>query len=139
MDTITALSAGSSRDLVIIRRWLLFFLLSLLVSGLTAFPIETLLGFAVHHWPGYAKQTALYNWMATVYQAVQSTNLQYPYLAYGTDSLAFAHILFTILFAGAVRGIPVYWRLLDTSFGIIGAIPLWIIRKKIQSAPHGSD
>ena len=28
------------------------------------------------------------------------------------------------LIAGHVRGIPLYWRLIDCSFGVLGALPL---------------
>jgi len=29
---------------------------------------------------------------------------------------------------GGIRGIPIWWRLIDCSFGIFGAIPLWFCR-----------
>jgi len=80
----------------------------------------------------------------------------YPFLAYGTDWLAFAHVVIAFFFVaplrdpvrniavfragmaacvaviplavicGAFRGIPIYWRLIDCSFGIFGIIPLWL-------------
>ncbi|MCA0399109.1 MAG: hypothetical protein LCH51_17065 [Bacteroidetes bacterium] len=161
--------AVPSRQLVVIRRWLLLFMGCLLLSGLTAFPIETLLAFTLQQWPLGLQQSAPYEWVLKVYKAVAATNQQYPFLAYGTDWLAFAHILFTILFigawkdpyrnrwlidfgliacaaipilafsAGAVRGIPLYWQLIDTSFGVIGALPLWLVRQKIQSSAHGKQ
>jgi hypothetical protein len=28
------------------------------------------------------------------------------------------------LIAGPVRGIPFFWRIIDSSFGIVGAVPL---------------
>ena len=37
------------------------------------------------------------------------------------------------LIAGPVRGIPLYWRLIDCSFGVIGIIPLWVCKKWIKS------
>jgi hypothetical protein len=44
------------------------------------------------------------------------------------DWLAFAHLILAVVFvaliAGYVRGISFYWRLLDCSFGVIGAVPL---------------
>lgn len=82
-------------------------------------------------------------------------------MAYGTDWLAFAHLVIAVAFigpyrdpvrnswvvtfgiiacigiiplaliAGAVRGIPLYWRLIDCSFGVFGAIPLWLVRRDI--------
>jgi len=30
---------------------------------------------------------------------------------------------------GALRGIPFWWRLIDCSFGIFGAIPLWMCKR----------
>jgi hypothetical protein len=35
------------------------------------------------------------------------------------------------LTAGAVRGIPIYWRLIDCSFGVLGAALLWPCRQAI--------
>ena len=77
------------------------------------------------------------------------------FLAYGTDWLAFAHLVIAVAFvgplrdpernawvvtfgliacaavvplaliAGAVRGIPPYWRVIDCAFGVAGAALLW--------------
>ena len=123
--------------------WLM--VIGLFLSGITAFPIETELG--------YLSKTAsssglMHNWLNKVYLAVKTTNYNYPYLSYGTDWLAFAHLQFAVLFAGAIkdplknrwiiefgimaaiaifplafvagsiRGIPVFWRLIDCSFGV---------------------
>jgi hypothetical protein len=33
--------------------------------------------------------------------------------------------------AGAVRGIPIYWRLIDCSFGVAGLVPLSICYRGI--------
>ena len=35
------------------------------------------------------------------------------------------------LICGAVRGIPFWWRMIDCSFGILGVIPLAIVRQMI--------
>jgi hypothetical protein len=35
-----------------------------------------------------------------VYDAVKTTNASYPYLAYGTDWLAFAHLVIAVAFIG---------------------------------------
>jgi hypothetical protein len=75
-------------------------------------------------------------------------------MLYGTDWLAFGHFVIAIAFIGpmrdpvrniwvihfgiiaclliipyafifgAIRGIPIWWRLIDCSFGIFGVIPL---------------
>ncbi|AEW01197.1 hypothetical protein A4D02_32765 [Niastella koreensis] len=143
-----------------IRAWIIFFIVSLLLSGITAFPVETELGWVYSWMP--AQHSSLSKWLHTCYQAIKSTNEQYPYLAYGYDWLAFAHIVIAIAFigpindpvkniwiiefgciaclaviplafiAGPIRHIPVYWQLIDCSFGIIGLIPLLICRMKIK-------
>lgn len=143
-----------------VRAWIIFFMIVLLLSGITAFPIETELAWVCSWWP--EQQSAFYKWLYTCWQAIKATNEQYPYLAYGYDWLAFAHIVIAIAFigplkdpvrniwviefgciaciliiplafiAGHIRQIPVYWRLIDCSFGIIGIIPLLVCHKKVR-------
>jgi hypothetical protein len=139
----------------IVRRWIIFFIIALAISGLTAFTLETELRWLLKVWP--LRETGdLYNWVQKVYKALKNTNINYPFLAYGYDWLAFAHLIIALVFigplrdpvknkwiieagmlacllvfplafiAGAVRGIPIYWRLIDCSFGVIGLIPLTI-------------
>jgi hypothetical protein len=145
----------------IIRRWLVFFIIALVMSGLTAVALETELGWLVRNWPAWNSGN-LYNWVRKVYEAIRAANGQYPFLLYGCDWLAFAHLVIAVVFigplrdpvknvwiieagmiacvgvfplafiAGPVRGIPVYWRLIDCSFGLIGLIPLIICYKKIR-------
>ncbi|MCL4787564.1 MAG: hypothetical protein KJ070_12345 [Verrucomicrobia bacterium] len=93
-------------------------------------------------------------WLLAVREALQEVNAQHPLLFYGTDWLAFGHFVIAITFVGAlrdpvrnvwlftfgmiacllvipyalifgaVRGIPIWWRLIDGSFGVFGLIPL---------------
>ena len=148
----------------LIRRWIIFFIVALVFSGLTAFALESELYFLLVSWPGH--QTGqpggnLYRWVREVYAALWETNDHYPFLAYGYDWLAFAHLVIAIAFigplrdpvrnkwiiefgmiacilifplafiAGAVRGIPIVWRLIDCSFGVFGLVPLVICYRKI--------
>jgi hypothetical protein len=155
-----------SEHLRAIRLWLSFFITGLIFSGVTAFPLEGEL-----HWfllvlqTGPLRQTAEYThllpWITRVYDGVSMTNRQYPFLAYGTDWLAFAHLVIAVAFlgpyrdpvrnkwvitfglfacagviplaliAGPIRGIPVAWRIIDCSFGVIGAIPLLLCRRHV--------
>jgi len=147
-----------------IRAILVFFVVALVVAGLTAFPLRweldvlaRLLGVAPGAPP--AAYTGLAHWIATVRQALHETYARYPLIAYGTDWLAFAHIVIGAAFIGAVRdpvrnlwvitwgmiacvlvvplalvcgplrGIPFYWQLIDCSFGVFGIIPLWLARR----------
>jgi len=132
-------------------------IIGLAVSGITAFPIEAEL--AILAKPGSG---ALNHWLNTIYQAVKATNHTYPWLSYGTDWLAFAHIMLAVLFigplrhpvkniwviqfgiiacvsvfplafiAGSIRGIPVFWRLIDCSFGAIAIVPLYLSYSAIK-------
>ncbi len=136
------------------RTWLILFTTGLVLSGLTAFPIETELAFFVNHSTVFPQSINL--WIDKVYMAAKSTNENYSFLAYGTDWLAFAHLVIAVAFigpiknpvkniwvlqfgmiacvmifplafiAGPVRHIPFYWQLIDCSFGVLGLIPLTI-------------
>ncbi len=138
-----------------IRIWIILFVVCLVLSGVTAFPL-----LAEVRWvstlplPGF-----LADWINEVKTMLEATP---PLLFYGTDWLAFAHIVIGLAFigpyrdpvrniwviewamlccvaviplaliAGPIRGIPFWWQLIDISFGVFGLIPLWIVRKQIQ-------
>jgi hypothetical protein len=149
-----------------IRGWVIFFMVSLFLSGLTAIPLETELEFLTRFLP---VDTPIGNWLDKVYMALHQTNKDYPFLAYGYDWLAFAHFVLAILFigplkdpvknkwviefgmlaclliipfaliAGHYRGIPIWWRLIDCSFGITGIIPLFICIRKINQLEENNN
>ena len=146
-----------------IRRWIIFFMISLFLSGLTAIPLEKELKFLSRCVP---VQTSLGAWIEKVYLGIANTNQHYPFLAYGYDWLAFAHFVLAVLFigplkdpvknkwviefgmiaclliipyafiAGHFRGIPIGWRLIDCAFGILGLIPLSICLAKIRQVEN---
>jgi hypothetical protein len=138
--------------------WLILFVFGLVISGVTAFPLESesdLLVRILHaSWspaPGHLPE--LVSFLDRVHHGITETNRQYPFMAYGTDWLAFAHLVIAVVFigplvdpvrniwviqfgviacigivplaliAGSIRGIPLGWQLIDISFGVIGAIP----------------
>lgn len=149
-------------DPQLLRRYRLvlgLFIVGLVLSGVTAFPLlhelrllATLLG--VGEAPSAAGYAGLRWWILTVRDGLAATHGQYPWLAYGTDWLAFAHLAIAVFFigpwrdpvrnewvlragliacvgvlplallCGPLRGIPFYWRLIDCSFGVGGALPL---------------
>lgn len=138
-----------------------FFIVSLFLSGLTAIPLETELNLVSSLFPLDSKIGA---WIDQVYQGVYDINHRYPFMSYGYDWLAFAHFLMALLFigplkdpvrnrwviefgimacmlvipfaliAGHFRGIPLWWRLIDCSIGVIGLVPLTICLKRIKQA-----
>jgi hypothetical protein len=147
-----------------IQRWLVFFIIALVMSGLTAFPIETELQWICSWWP--EKQSSFYNWLITCRDAIASINTHFPFLAYGYDWLASAHLVIAVAFigplkdpvrniwilqfgmisciliiplallAGQIRNIPFYWTLIDSSFGVLGIIPLFICYRKTLLLEH---
>jgi hypothetical protein len=98
-------------------------------------------------------------WLVKVQAALHKTGANHPILFYGTDWLAFGHFVIAIAFVGvlrdpvrnrwlydfgliacmlvipyalvfgAIRGVPVWWWLIDCSFGVLGFAPLWLCRK----------
>jgi hypothetical protein len=149
-----------------IRFWLGVFIVGLVLSGVTAFPLQSELGSLVRllhtSWlQPISGSTRLLPWIERVDDALSVTNIRYPFLAYGTDWLAFAHLVIAIAFigpwidpvrnkwvitfgllasagvvplaliAGLIRGVPLPWRLIDGSFGILGCIPPLICRRSI--------
>ncbi len=144
-----------------IRVALAVFMFGLVVSGVTAFPLERELD-AVARWSGaetlagsggFLAECA--TWVLTVRDALHFTYTRYPFMAYGTDWLAFGHIVIALFFVapfvdpvknlaairtglwacllvlplalicGPIRGVPFFWRLIDCSFGVLGFPLLW--------------
>jgi hypothetical protein len=135
------------------------FIVGLVLSGVTAFPLlhelellGRILGIPATAAP--ATQSGLKFWIATVREGLCDVHAARPWLAYGTDWLAFGHIVIALFFigpwrepvanawvlkigliacagvlpialiCGPIRGIPFYWRLIDCSFGLFGCLPL---------------
>ncbi|WP_371495545.1 hypothetical protein OG871_08410 [Kitasatospora sp. NBC_00374] len=148
-----------------VRRWLWIFIVCLVLSGLTAFPLETetrWLADLVVGGPIGERFPALADRAVQVRDALAETNARHPFLAYGTDWLAFAHLVIAVAFwgplkdpvrnvwvikwamiacagviplaliCGPLRGIPLYWRFVDMSFGVVGVVPLLVVLRGIR-------
>lgn len=148
-----------------IRFLLIFFICALILSGLTAIPLQWELSVLVSFVKLGAQWGVIFpsliQWMEKINQGIQNGYGQYPFLAYGTDWLAFGHIIIAIAFIGplrdpvrniwvvefgmiacaliipwtlifgAIRQIPFFWQCVDMSFGIFGFIPLWVAHQDI--------
>jgi hypothetical protein len=135
------------------------FIVGLVLSGITAYPLLHELELLAK-WAGVptgatpADATGPAWWLGTVRDGLRDVHTRYPWLPYGTDWLAFGHIVIAMFFigpwrdpvgnawvlkvglaacagvivnalvCGPIRGIPFYWQLIDCSFGVIGALPL---------------
>ena len=148
-----------------IRILVVFFMCALALSGLTAIPLQWELKLLM---PFIEKMSrwgiavpAMVAWIDRINDGLQNGYGQYPFLAYGTDWLAFGHVAIATAFVGVLRdpirniwvvnfgiiacllvvpwtlifgemrGIPFFWQLIDMSFGFFGIIPLWLAHQNI--------
>jgi hypothetical protein len=134
----------------------------LIVSGITAFPLlhEVALLDRLAH--SFGLPAFFSHWAARVHEGLERTYAAYPFLGYGTDWLAFGHIVIafflvgawidpvrnvwliraamiacvfvipTALICGAFRGIPLWWRAIDSCFGVFGFVPLWMAARETR-------
>jgi hypothetical protein len=143
-----------------IRILIAVFVIGLILSGVTAFPLgiearalDRLLHGAL--WPVARHLTFLTSWIDEVSSGLTDAYARHPYIAYGTDWLAFGHLAIAVAFWGPyrepvrnvwvlkfgliscagviplalicapIRHIPLWWIAVDSSFGIFGAVPLY--------------
>ncbi len=157
---------GIERPLGVVRAWTLFFIVGLILSGLTAIPISSTFDYAASklgpdfggggYVPGFVSA-----WLTRVASGVHQVDQASPWFYYGTDWLAFGHIMIALVFVGAwrdpvrnswlyqfgmaacilvipwaaifgaIRGIPLWWRAIDCSFGVIGFFPVWYCHRRV--------
>jgi hypothetical protein len=148
-----------------IRVWLAFFVVCLVLSGATAFPLVHELRWTedlLHALSVQDQLPGLVEWIERVRAGLDTADADYPFLLYGTDWLAFAHLVIAVFFygvhrdpvrniwvveagmiacagivplaliCGPIRGIPFWWSVIDMSFGVFGVIPLHVLRQKIK-------
>ena len=150
-----------------IRVLVVAFVIGLVLSGITAFPLTwelQILARMLGIPDGANPQSfnGLQWWIATVRNGLLETDAKYPFLAYGTDWLAFGHLVIATAFIGVwrdavrniwivewamiacvaviplalicgpIRGIPWGWQLVDCSFGVVGIAPLFMLRRWIS-------
>ncbi|WP_327113993.1 hypothetical protein OG206_08795 [Streptomyces sp. NBC_01341] len=150
-----------------IRVWLVVFIVCPVLSGLTAFPLvhelrwaEDLLTSRASPFPEHLP--ALTEWITRVRTGLDEADAEYPFVLYGTDWLAFAHLVIAVAFygpyrdpvrniwviefgmiacagiiplaliCGPIRDIPLWWSVIDMSFGVFGVIPLFVVRRMIK-------
>lgn len=142
-----------------IRLLVLFFIAGLLFAGITAIPLQAELKWMIKNEAYFPEWMDI--WVLNVYNGIAATDAQYPFILYGVDWLAYAHIIIAILFIGVlrdpvrniwivdwaiisciiifpvafifgpIREIPFKHQLIDCSFGVIGILVLYFTRKKI--------
>ncbi len=150
-----------------IRLAIALVIFGLVISGLTAFPLLHELNLLAQMLAGDSRDPAahsgLIHWSLKVRAGLENTYRDYPFIAYGTDWLAFAHLMIALFFilpyrdpqryegvlkvgiaasllviplafiCGPLRGIPFYWRLIDCSFGLLCLPPLVFALRRVRS------
>ena len=151
-----------------IRICLSVVMLGLFVAGVTAFPLLHELNW-ISRWlvgAGHPLDPDLHSgvvrWILTVRQGLETTYAAYPWVAYGTDWLAFGHLMIMLFFilpyrepvryegvlwvgiwasllvfplafiCGPIRGIPWYWQLINCSFGVVCIVPLGLAIREVR-------
>ncbi len=145
-----------------VRFWLVVMAVGLVLSGVTAFPLDRESQWLVRVADALPTPGFVLDWLHTVRQGIHATWAAYPFVAYGTDWLAFAHLAIAAAFwgplrdpvrnvwvvqwglvacagiiplaliCGPLRGIPFWWSLIDMSFGVFGALPLLLAYRWIR-------
>ncbi|MFE2235567.1 hypothetical protein ACFXA4_23720 [Streptomyces sp. NPDC059442] len=150
-----------------IRVWLVVFIVCLVLSGLTAFPLVTELHLAESALTSWASPAAdffpgLLDWIRRVRVGLDTADADHPFVLYGTDWLAFAHLVIAVAFygpyrdpvrniwvvefgmiacagiiplaliCGPIRDIPFWWSVIDMSFGVVGVVPLLVVQRMIK-------
>ncbi|HTH49698.1 MAG TPA: hypothetical protein VMB21_19450 [Candidatus Limnocylindria bacterium] len=143
-----------------LRSWTWLFIIGLVLSGVTAIPIQAefdwLASFLGSDFGGGGIVPEIISkWLAHAYVGISVTSRSAPFVWYGTDWLAFGHLVIALSFVGvlrdpvrnrwlyqfallacvavvpwalvfgAIRGVPLWWRLVDCSFGVFGFVPVW--------------
>ena len=144
------------------------FIAGLILSGISALPLQWELS-VLDHWLG--DRAELGNFVSYTRSGIVETYSRFPFFGYATDWLAFGHFVIAAFFSlpfsnpikyrgilnvglvacagvivlalicGPIRGIPFFWTLIDCSFGIFGAIPLFYclrLTAKLDSTIQGA-
>ncbi len=147
-------------------------MLGLFLAGVTAFPLLAELNLLSRWLVGAdapldpEAYDGVVCWILTVRAGLETTYAAYPWIAYGTDWLAFGHLMILLFFllpyqepvryvgvlwvgiwasllvfplafiCGPLREIPWYWQLIDCSFGVICILPLWIAIRETRKLPQ---
>ena len=124
-----------------IRFWLVLFILGLLLSGATAFPIVWGTD-QLARWVGAgprdvpSRYDGLAAWLVTVRNGVRDMWSRYPWIAYGTDWLGYGIVVLAVLFAGVLR--DPYRNVWIIEFGLIacvGVFPIALICGALRGIP----
>ncbi len=156
------MNSDSRQLLTRVRVLIAIVIAGLVVSGVTAFPLVYEVDL-LHGWlSSHSAPGVITMWIGKVRQGLHVVDEVYPFLAYGTDWLAFGHLVIALFFVGPlvdpvrnswviragqiacvlvvplalicgeIRGIPLWWRTIDCAFGVFGFLPLWLADRLVR-------
>ncbi len=168
-DTINSMDSAQTRTKLLmfkVRVLLLLVIVGTVLAGLTAIPIPQGIQMLNRHLGEGTKMETFYppmaKWITHVYNGVTEVHNEQPFIFYGTDWLAFGHMVIAIAFVGPlidpvrnkwvvvfgmiasvlvipwafifgpIRGIPFFWQIIDCCFGIAAFIGLWMAYRYIN-------
>ena len=155
--------AAQSPELKRAKLMMLIVIIGLFIAGVTIWPLTWELKVLVDIIWGNAEPTGeLHQFIVTTIKSLETVAIEHPFILYGFDWLAYAHIVLAILFIGPyrdpvknvwviqfgliccalvpvlagicipIRGMPFSWFLIDAAFAPAAALPLWIALKDVQ-------
>jgi len=128
------------------------FIIGLVLGGISALPLQSELSILDR---SFGSHLELGRFISGVHSGIIETYARFPFFGYATDWLGFGHFVIAAFFilpfvdpiryravlrvglaacagvivlaliCGPIRGIPFFWTLIDCSFGVFGAIPLF--------------
>lgn len=122
-----------------IRVWLVFFVVCLVLSGVTAFPLVHELRWteeALRSLGAPERLPGLMEWIERVGDGLDTADADHPFLLYGTDWLAFAHLVIAVAFLGPYRD-PVR-NVWVVEFGLIACAGCHPPRPDLRAGPRHS-
>lgn len=132
--------SNSENDATRLRRKIktavIFIIIGLLLNGISSIPLQAELKILLSN-PGALPQPPR-DWWIYVNHGLTETNTNYPFMRYGFDWLAFAHVMIAIAFIGPFKD-PIknewiiQWGIITSALSIVMAlcgerlrdIPLW--------------
>ena len=110
----------------------------LVLSGLTAFPLEAEVGWLASALErSAAAGMPLAGWVAYVHEGLQRTYDAYPFVGYGTDWLAFGHLVIALFFVGPC----LYprrdhrWLLISGLIACVAVLPTAMFAGEVRQIP----
>jgi hypothetical protein len=96
----------------------------LIVSGISALPLLPEVT-TLHEWVhGWGFQTFVVAWIDQVHEGLEKTYAAYPFMAYGTDWLAFGHFIIALFVVGAfINPVRNVWVIRASMIACILVVP----------------